>query len=173
MDVSSVQKIARVLKCLVTVTFVCNLAALPLVPVLARQKYVDLRLYQELLWDRSLVWQDVRAVVLMVFLWFCGCCTAVILWQARQVLNSILTGRPFCGENARSLRRAALCGFLIAAGAFGRMVFSICFYESFRPILTYNALFVPIFAVFGLLCLIMSALFRQAAEIKTENDLTI
>ena len=173
MRVSSVQKIARVLKCLVSITFFCNLIALPLVPVLVRQKYVDLRIYQELLWDRSLVWQDTRAVVLIGFLWFCGCCTAVILWQARQVLNSILTGRPFCGENARSLRRAALCGFLVSAGALVRVVFNICFYESFRPVLTYNALFVPIFAVFGLLCLIMSALFRQAAEIKTENDLTI
>ena len=34
-------------------------------------------------------------------------------------------------------------------------------------------LFVPIFAMFGLLCLVMAALFGQAAEIKAENDLTI
>ena len=38
---------------------------------------------------------------------------------------------------------------------------------------TYNALFVPIFTMFGLLCLVMSALFRQATEMKAENDLTI
>ena len=37
----------------------------------------------------------------------------------------------------------------------------------------YNALFVPIFILGGLLCLVMSALFRQAAELKAENDLTI
>ena len=41
------------------------------------------------------------------------------------------------------------------------------------PLVTYNALFVPIFAMAGLLCLVMSALFRQAAEMKSENDLTI
>ena len=47
------------------------------------------------------------------------------------------------------------------------------FYHSFRPLITYNALFVPVFAMFGLLCLVMSALFRQAAEMKAESDLTI
>ena len=36
-----------------------------------------------------------------------------------------------------------------------------------------NKLIVPLFAMAGLLCLVMSALFRQAAEIKAENDLTI
>ena len=53
------------------------------------------------------------------------------------------------------------------------MVFSLFYYRSLQPLATYNALFVPIFAMFGLLCLVMSALFRQAAELKAENDLTI
>ena len=53
------------------------------------------------------------------------------------------------------------------------MIFSVCFFHSPLPILTYNALFVPIFSMFGLLCLVMSALFRQAAEMKAEQDLTI
>ena len=173
MDASSVQKITKVLKCLVTIAFFCNLMALPLVPVLARQKYVDLQLYQELLWDSSLVWQDARAVMLTVFLWFCGCCTAVILWQGRRVLSAILRGNPFSAENAVSLRRAAAAAFVIAAAALVRVVWGIWFYGNIHPLLTYNALFVPIFAVFGLLCLVMSALFRQAAELKAENDLTI
>ena len=47
------------------------------------------------------------------------------------------------------------------------------YYGSIAPLLTYNALFVPIFILGGLLCLVMSALFRQAAELKAENDLTI
>ncbi len=47
------------------------------------------------------------------------------------------------------------------------------YYGSVAPLLTYNALFVPIFILGGLLCLVMSALFRQAAELKAENDLTI
>ncbi|MFQ9916530.1 MAG: DUF2975 domain-containing protein [Flavonifractor plautii] len=53
------------------------------------------------------------------------------------------------------------------------MVWGLFYYGSVAPLLTYNALFVPIFILGGLLCLVMSALFRQAAELKAENDLTI
>ena len=53
------------------------------------------------------------------------------------------------------------------------MVFGLFYTRSLLSLTTYNALFVPIFAMAGLLCLIMSALFRQAAELKAENDLTI
>lgn len=49
----------------------------------------------------------------------------------------------------------------------------IVWYGSFRPLLTYNVLFVPVFAMGFLLCMVMSALFRQAEELKAENDLTI
>lgn len=173
MESTSVQKIARVLNVLVIIALVCNVLALFLVPVLARQRYVDRQLYQELLWDRSLVWQDIRAVALVTFLWFCGCCTAVILWQGRRVLKTIIRGEPFSMENAVSLNRAAVCAFLIAAAALVRSIWGVCYYGSIRPLSTYNALFVPIFAMAGLLCLVMSALFRQAAELKAENDLTI
>ena len=89
------------------------------------------------------------------------------------MLDSILKSHPFCEENARALRRAAVCGFLISAAALVRVVFSVFYYRSPMPLASYNALFVPIFAMFGLLCLVMSALFRQAAELKAENDLTI
>ena len=76
-------------------------------------------------------------------------------------------------ENAVSLRRAAWSSFAISAAALVRVVFSVCWYGSLLPLATYNALFVPIFAMAGLLCLVMSALFRQAAELKAETDLTI
>ena len=100
-------------------------------------------------------------------------CPAVILWQGRRVLRTILRGQPFSMENAVSLRRAAVSSFIISAAALLRTIFSICTYHTLFPLVTYNALFVPIFAMAGLLCLVMSALFRQAAEIKAENDLTI
>lgn len=173
MERTGVQKLAGVLKVLVTVTFICNLVALPLVPKLVRVSYVPAGLYQELLWDSSLVWLDPRAVVLIEFLWFCGVCTAIILWQGRRVLDTILKGDTFTFGNAANLKRAAVCAFLIALAALVRVVWGVCFYRSIRPLLTYNALFVPIFLMAGLLCLVMSALFRQAAELKAENDLTI
>ena len=169
----TIRSLAGVLKALVTAAFLCNLLALALVPMVVRQQFVDPRLYQELLWDRSLVWQEPRAAALILFLWFCGCCTAVILWQGRRVLAAILRGTPFSAENAVSLRRAAVCAFLVAAAALVRLLLSAYCYRSIRPFTTYNALFIPIFAVFGLLCLVMAALFRQAAEVKAENDTII
>ena len=112
-------------------------------------------------------------MVLTIFLHFCGVCTAVILWQARRVLDTILTGLPFQNANGISLRRAAVCCFLISAAALVRLLWGFWYYASVLPLLTYNALFVPVFFMGGLLCLVMSALFRQAAELKAENDLTI
>ena len=119
------------------------------------------------------VWTQPYTAVITLFYWLCGGCTAVILWQAKRVLDTILAGNTFTFENAANMRRAAVCCFLISAAALGRTVWGLCFYRSLMPLLTYNALFVPIFLMAGLLCMVMSALFRQAAELKAENDLTI
>lgn len=193
MEKTSVQKLAGVLKLLVTITFICNLVALFLVPGCSRLRSLD-ELVEGALYfsnESSLAvaarmvgyfvsaWQEVwlfggpYAAVLTSFLLFCGVCTAVILWQARRVLDTILAGNTFTFENAANMRRAAVCCFLISAAALGRTVWGLCFYRSLMPLLTYNALFVPIFLMVGLLCMVMSALFRQAAELKAENDLTI
>lgn len=183
---SNVQKIARILHILVLFTFLCNLLALPLVPGLVYYRF-NLKTIQSM-WAYE--WNDCMAnflnalltwwnsgepytVVLTLFLLFSGVCTAVILWQGHRVLRTILRGTPFSLENAVSLRRAAVSSFVISAAALVRVIFSVYYYHSPFPLLTYNALFVPIFAMAGLLCLVMSALFRQAAEIKAENDLTI
>lgn len=184
-----VQKIAKVLSVLVTVTLVCNFIALLLVPTFVALKGNLLELLDIwhdpqdpgnplvvvfLMWLNMILRENiVYEQVLTLFLLFSGCCTAVILWQARRVLNTILRGEPFASENAVSLRRAAVFCFLIAGAAMARVLFSVCYYQSPRPLATYNALFVPMFAMGGLLCLVMSALFRQAAELKAENDLTI
>ena len=191
-----VQKIARVLYILVLVALVCNVIALYLVPTAVLlggqglsdgfRVYIGNRMFageddivtaavagSAILWVIGWTSFNTYQLVLTLFLLFSGCCTAAILWQARRVLNTILRGEPFSLENAVNLRRAALFCFLIAGAALARVVFSVCYYQSPRPLATYNALFVPMFAMGGLLCLVMSALFRQAAELKAENDLTI
>ena len=194
METASVQKIARVLRGLVLAALVCNLIILYLVPAAVLLDSQDLlsgvREYLACIFFPGeddivmagiagsflawfWVWRDAYAGMLALFLVVSGVCTAVILRQALRVLDSILKSHPFCEENARALRRAAVCGFLISAAALVRVVFSVFYYRSPMPLASYNALFVPIFAMFGLLCLVMSALFRQAAELKAENDLTI
>ncbi len=191
-----VQKIARVLNVLVLVALVCNIVALYLVPTVVFtgneglldgiMAYFDgiffpgeddivaaAVAFSAIVW--VIGWTEFSAyqLVLTLFLVFAGVQTALILWQARQVLKTILRGEPFAPENAVSLRRAAVFCFLIAGAAMVRVLFSVCYYQSPQPLATYNALFVPMFAMGGLLCLVMSALFRQAAELKAENDLTI
>ena len=199
MEKIPVQKIARVLYVLVLIALVCNVIALYLVPETVWQGKLGLpdgmRIYSDsgLIMDGigknrlltfvvggGAIWLlgwwryfDTYQIVLTCFLLFSGCCTAGILWQARRVLKTILRGEPFAPENPVSLRRAAAFCFLIAGAALARVVFSVCYYRSSQPLATYNALFVPMFAMGGLLCLVMSALFRQAAELKAENDLTI
>ena len=187
----SVHKAAVVLNVLVWIALICNLAVLPAVPGLVYFRFAvenpitlsglqgtfaydfDDGLGNLLNIYLGYVWKEPYTAVLTIFLLFVGICTALILWQAILTLDSILHGAPFSFENAHALQKAGLFSFLISFAALARVIFSICFYQSFRPLTTYNALFIPIFSMFGLLCLVMSALFRQAAEIKAENDLTI
>ena len=193
---ASVQKIAKLLNVLVLAALICNLVILYLVPAVVLTGSEGLLegvvsyfhgiffpgeddilmaavAASALLWIFG--WSSLNAyeLVLTLFLIFAGIQTAVILWQARRVLKTILRGEPFAFENAVGLRRAAVCCFLIAGAALTRVIFSVCYYRSPLPLASYNALFVPMFAMGGLLCLVMSALFRQAAEMKAENDLTI
>lgn len=190
-----VKKLSFVLKVMVLVVFICNLLALLMVPLLALlspqgtaesimtavqvitgmedagDMYFPLTSGLVLSW--MAVWMEPYCAVLTAFLLSCGCCTAVILWQAKRVLDTILKGEPFTLGNAGNLRRAAVCCFVISGAALARLAWGFFYYRSIRPLLTYNALFVPVFLMAGLLCMVMSALFRQAAELKAENDLTI
>ena len=183
---SNVQKLARVLRVLVMIIFACNIIALYFVPGLALFRgeignLQEMAPFQVVIlcsycWFPTM-WAFAEApassLALAVFLLVCGICTAVILWQGKRVLDTILAGKPFSMENAANLRRAAVCCFVISGAALARLVWGFAAYRSILPLLTYNALFVPVFLVGGLLFLVMSALFRQAAELKAENDLTI
>ncbi len=199
MEQASVQRLARVLRVLVIITFVCNLIALLMIPMLVSM-YGELSVGEMIDWGMDglsylfemestprdyfpftmmffyawiVVWTDEFMGVLTIFLWVCGVCTATILWQGKRVLGTILKGNPFVLDNAKSLKRAAVCCFVISGAALARLIWGFIYYQSIAPLFTYNALFVPIFLMGGLLFMVMSALFRQAAELKAENDLTI
>lgn len=194
MEKNAAQGLARVLKVFVTVAFVCNLLVLPLVPGLVGMGRGGLHDLATLIpydapWEAPLhaaaafflvcwqylsrVWREPYTGVLAAFLLFCGANTAHILWQARRVLETVMEGRPFQRRNARSMVGAAISCVLIALAALLRLFWGFFYYDSLAPLFTYNALFIPLFAMGGLLCLVMSALFRQAADLKEDSDLTI
>lgn len=195
MERTSVQRLARVLRTLVIITFVCNLLVLPLVPGLAAQK--DGHELERMLQDLSQnikdgyglhalghwllytlgclrwVWFNLEAALLAVFFLLCGVCTAVILWQAKKALDTILAGNPFQLSNARALHRAAVCCWIISGTALTRLVLWLWAEGHEAPFFSYNTLAIPAFFMAGLLFQVMSALFRQAAELKEDQDLTI
>lgn len=196
MEQTSVQRLARVLRVMVMIVFICNIIVLLFVPTLAAMFTENrwdgqtmeriftgesagfwlsfaIHSWNPVIWMLALTADNLYWPVLSLFLLSCGVCTAVILWQAKRVLDTILRGDPFVMDNAKSLKRAAVCCFLISGAALVRLIWGFVYYQSILPLLTYNALFVPIFLMGGLLCMVMSALFRQAAQLKAENDLTI
>ena len=119
------------------------------------------------------VWRVAPAGVLTAFLLFCACNTAYILWQGKRILDTVMAGLPFQRANAKSMGRIAVSCGLIALAALVRLVWSLFYYGSATPLFTYNALFVPLFTVGALLCLVISALFQQAAVLREDSDLTI
>ena len=190
METGKVYKLARVLRVLMTLCFVCNVIAVFLIPasllmnpenaLQGALSYLDGIFHPAeddvvmagvmgsvISWFWT--WQEPHSLLLIA----CGVCTAVILWQGRRVLSTVLSGNPFCMENAVSLRWTALCCFLVSAFSVGRTVWEYVHFGTVFLPYNYSLLLCPMFFMGGLLALVMSALFRQAAGMKAENDLTI
>ncbi|MEY8418593.1 DUF2975 domain-containing protein [Oscillospiraceae bacterium 44-5] len=194
MEKTAVQRLAAVLRTMVLIVFVLNLLCLLFVPGMAvicldRDTMADPEWRKALAWalqERGLLFVGVVCLggfrsllehapvgVLSLFFWVCGTCTALILWQARSVLDTILAGNPFQLKNARALNRAAVCCWIISGVALLRLLWWLWHDHSAAPFFTYDALFIPAFLMAGLLFQVMSALFHQAAELKEDQDLTI
>lgn len=97
----------------------------------------------------------------------------MILNRANRILNTILKTTPFVRENAAAMKQSAVCCWVIAGAAVIRVLAEIVALGNVAPLITYNAVAVPVFFMGGLLFLVMSALFGQAAELKEDQDLTI
>lgn len=164
MEKKSVQGVARLLRVLVYIVLACNVVCLPLVPY-----FVLMSIFVQSLKVLTVPY----AIAMVVFFWICGACTAVILWQAKRILDTILAGDPFQMANAKSMNRAALACWVISAVALVRFVAETIMLWNPITVFTYNTLFIPCFFMAGLLFWVMSALFRQAAELQEEQNLTI
>ena len=197
MKQTKVQKLAKMLRVLVRIAFVCNLIALFFVPAIVLLSPLELfqfavdRLLNLLrivplgeddiyiptlmlaLSCWQMMWLEPTSLPYVGFLLLCGVCSAQMLYQARRVLDTILAGTPFVLKNALALKRAAACCWVIAGAALLRMILELIALKNPAPLITYNAAAIPIFLMGGLLFLVMSALFQQAAELQEDQDLTI
>ena len=197
MEQTKVQRLAKTLRVLVRIAFVCNLIALFFVPAIVLLSPLELfqfavdRLLNLLrivplgeddiyiptlmlvLSCWQMMWLEPTSLPYVGFLLLCGVCSAQMLYQARQVLDTILAGTPFVLKNALALKRAAACCWVIAGAALLRMILELIALKNPAPLITYNAAAIPIFLMGGLLFLVMSTLFRQAAELQEDQDLTI
>ena len=158
-----VQYTAKLLRILVYIVLGCNVVCLTLVPYFV---------LMSILIQSLKVLTVPYAIAMIAFFWICGCCTAVILWQAKRILDTILAGEPFQMANAVSMNRAAAC-WVISAAALVRFVAETVILWNPVTFFTYNTLFIPCFFMAGLLFRVMAALFHQAAELQEDQDLTI
>ena len=197
MRTTNVEKLARILKGLVLAAFVCNLIALFFVPCIVLLS--PLGLFQQLA-DRVLhllhirpfgeddiyvplfglalvawgeIWKSSVHVAYSAFLLLCGGCTAMILNRASRILDTILKTNPFVRANGKAMKQAAVCCWIISGAAMVRVVVEMITLRNVAPLITYNAAAVPVFFMGGLLFLVISALFGQAAELQEDQDLTI
>ena len=188
---TAAQKIADVLIFLCGFLIFCDILLLPLTPALAYFRFQNpasmrfdhlLAVFAydfddgvgnllEIILKES--WKSPETAVLALFLLLAGICGAVILVQGIRLLASVADGtcHKLLKQEHRIQRAAAGC-FVIAAGALGRTAFTLC-RDGAAALLSYTALFIPLFTMAGLLCLVMAGLFHRAAEMKAGNDLTI
>ena len=172
---TAVQKIADVLIFLCGFLIFCDILLLPLTPALAYFRFqnpASMR-FDHLLAVFAYDFDDGVGNLLEIILkesWKSP--ETAVLVQGIRLLASVADGTPFSPKNAVYLQRAAAGCFVIAAGALGRTAFTLC-RDGAAALLSYTALFIPLFTMAGLLCLVMAGLFPRAAEMKAENALTI
>ena len=149
MEHNVVVRMAKVLYGMVLAVFVFNLLVLPLVPGYTMMAYEGMGMGHPSISSlmgtmRSLLGAGVPAWEILVVrplamlggdwsgygpeVWWsaafflgCGICTAVLLWQARCILSTIIAQTPFQRSNARSMKRAAASCWGIALLAAVRM----------------------------------------------------
>ena len=101
---------------------------------------------------------------MLAFVISCGMLILGILFEAFRVLSTLIRDEPFSKRNGVSFRNASVFSFLIAFLFLVKIIF-------LPSILTFVCL--GVFFLLGFFLIVMSQLFRIAAQIKEENELTI
>lgn len=105
-----------------------------------------------------------RYYFLLPFLYVTGFFALLIVYEMRRIFKTLNRKNPFIMDNAKSLKRIAVSSFIIAFA----YIIKIIFYNSFLTIIL-----AMVFVIAGLFSIILAEVFRQAAMVKEENDLTI
>lgn len=101
---------------------------------------------------------------LLPFLYITGILALILVNELRKVFKTLNRLDPFRMDNVKSFKIMSVCCFTIA---FAYLV-KILIFNSFLTIIL-----CMVFIIAGLFLLIFSEVFRQAAIVKEENDLTI
>lgn len=100
----------------------------------------------------------------MVLLVITGALALSIVYHIRKIFKTLKRKDPFMMDNVQSLKRMGIASFLISAF----YIFKIIFYNSFLTIIL-----VMVFIIAGFFSVILAEVFRQAVEVKQENDFTV
>ena len=169
--------LASFLRILVDILLVANLAVLLLLPVLLNTLYENPELLLQL--DRYDATQGPDIPIrpeypsdlpptsypfYLGFLYVSGICTAWILLEGRLILRRLEKGLPFAAAQSGSFSRIAAACALLA------LIFTI-------KVAVYNTLLTmfcaAVFFLLTMIALVLAEVFRQAHQVKSENELTI
>ncbi|MBC8060400.1 MAG: DUF2975 domain-containing protein [Clostridiaceae bacterium] len=106
-----------------------------------------------------------------------GSSLLVILYNLKKILDSVIKVTPFIMNNVICLNRIAKCCFIIS----GTYILNLIFNDQYRKlkIVSLNFVGVDIHAEFimfffaGCFILVLAQVYKQAVEVKEENDFTI
>lgn len=101
---------------------------------------------------------------LLGFLYITGIVCLGLVNEIRKIFKTLNRRNPFMLDNVKSLNHIGVACFIIAAA----YILKIFFYNS---VLT--AIITMVFIIAGLFSVVLAEVFRQAIEVKEENDLTI
>lgn len=107
------------------------------------------------------------------FIYFTAALTIAILLIFWNVATEIGRGNSFSLENVNHFRHMGICGGIISAGYFARLLYILVSEKSTAFRTGYCLSMVIVGLLFLSVCFILSSLIRNAYEMKQENDLTI
>ncbi len=101
---------------------------------------------------------------LLVLMYITGFLALCVVYEMRKIFKTLNKKSPFVIDNVKSLNRIAYACFVISAA----YIVKILFFSSFLTVVISM-----VFIIAGLFSMVLAGVFRQAVEVKEENDMTI